>query len=184
MPEQVAIIACLLGAVLSYLIGLRAMQTSRRLANFRLRQEQIGRARRSFGITALLAILTVSLVVMGRNAEQNAPVPPPPPTSTKTQKPAATLQPKTSAPVPSSPTYFALTPTPASTSTTTATSMPSLPISIEAIFKSSVTPAGDLRIGAVRFSTELRKSQPVGPSTTFRNPIRRMYGVFSYEGMM
>ena len=199
----IAVILLLLGAALAYFFGIRSVQASRRLANFRLRRDTLARGRGSFVAAALLLLLSIGLIMAGRNSARNQPPPtatsaaPLAPAAISTSLPtlggpaassAATVPVTPASPaasstsVPPSPTFFTFTSTSAASPTpAAAASAPALPLSIEASIQSSVTPAADTQIGALRFSTEMNGLQPVGPGFLFRNPIKKMHAVFSYE---
>ncbi|HEY5902839.1 MAG TPA: hypothetical protein VIU39_09810, partial [Anaerolineales bacterium] len=186
MPGQVtliAVIVLLLGTILGYFVGLRGLQASRRLANYRLRQGAVRKARVAFGAGTVSAVLAIAALA---SVQRPGGIPASlPPSVTPTAFPpiATATAPTLWFPPSSTATFFSLTATPAASATPSATHRPSLPISIEAIFKGTVTPAADLKIGTLRFATEMRGLQPVGPGNRFSNPIKRMYGVFSYQNM-
>src|SRR5512135_3653962 len=59
-------ILLVLGAIVSYFSGIRALQASRRLADYRVRQKYIGRARWSLLIGMFLVAVAAVLIVANR----------------------------------------------------------------------------------------------------------------------
>jgi hypothetical protein len=69
------------------------------------------------------------------------------------------------------------------TATATSTATPHLPISLEIMVVSSVTPQGSATISDIRFSEALDDNYPIGNRSEFVNPIARMYASFAYRHM-
>src|SRR5688572_582225 len=148
-------IAIALGIVSSYVIAMRAVQESRRTANYLTRQQNIIRARRAFSMLGVLVVEGISLLVVSRLTQFQMPslsLPgdeTPPPADGITQTPAALDTPTIPA------TSFILTETPLASPTATASPQPSVPLVIEALFLGNVTPQPDITIGRIQFSTQI-----------------------------
>ncbi len=80
-----------------------------------------------------------------------------------------------------SPTFFVITPSPVNSPTSALTATPSLPIAVQALIQGTGTPAYDVQIGKLHFSTEINNFQLVSPGTSFHNPIKRVYAEFAYQ---
>src|SRR5688572_15952901 len=174
-------IAIALGIVSSYVIAMRAVQESRRTANYLTRQQNIIRARRAFWMLGVLTVAGISLLVVSRLTQFQMPTlsfsgeETPQPTVDGTQ----TAVPLNTPTVP--PTNFILTETPPASSTATASPQPSVPLVIEALFQGNVTPRADIAIGRVQFSTQIENNLPGAVASSFGNPIKQMYAFFTYE---
>ena len=88
----------------------------------------------------------------------------------------------TSSPTPvKSPTFFVITPSPINSPTSALTPTPALPIAVQALIQGTVTPAYDVQIGKIHFSTEINGYQLVAPATSFQNPIKRVFAEFTFQ---
>ena len=134
---------------------------------------------RLIGLAVFLAILGIALSRFGEPVAYSyfPPSPTAMPTSTATITPSITLTPTISL----TPT---ITDTPSITDTPTSTGTPFLPLAIEALFESSVTPNPDSVFSPIQFSTEYNGVNAVNPQSFFQNPIKHMYGVFTYDQML
>jgi len=174
-----AVILSALGVVLSAWAGVRAIQGGQRLTFFRLRQKRVAAGWRLFGLAVLLVFLTIFLVLRGEPiAYQYYP-----PTPTRSKTPTAT-------PIPSITLTPTITETPTITltseftNTPSPTSTPYLPLAIEVLFVSTITPDPEAVFSPLEFSTAMEGNVAVKPSTYFRNPLSGMYAVFSYDNMI
>jgi hypothetical protein len=176
---QAAIAIAVVGAFFSALIGYRSIRSSRKITFFRLRQQQTMRGWRLIGLAVFLAVLGIALSRFGEPVAYSYF--PPSPTATLTQTititPSITLTPTISL----TPT---ITDTPLITDTPTSTGTPFLPLAIEALFESSVTPNPDSVFSPIQFSTEYDGVNAVNPQSFFQNPLKHMYGVFTYDQML
>jgi hypothetical protein len=169
----------IVGALVGVLFGVRAIRDGSRTRFFRIRQQKIASGWRLMGLAILLG---AAAFAAGRYTEPVAyqyfpPSPTLSPTPTITLTPTISLTPTITL-TPS------ITNTPAVTDTPTATSTPFIPPAIEASFASVVTPNPDAIFSPLQFAQSIdNKYQPVGPATVFKNPIRRMYAIFSYDKM-
>jgi len=165
-------------AIVLFRMGLRAIQSARKLSFYRLRRQRMSGGWRMIIIGILLLLFAVWL---GRFGEPVAYRYFPP-------SPTITLTP-TISPVPSitlSPTITltpTITDTPSVTDTPTMTPTPYIPPAIEALFSSDVTPNPDAVFSPLQFSTVYENFECVAPSTTFVNPISSMTACFSYNNM-
>ena len=159
-------VACLVG-------GMRAIQLGRRTTYFRHRRDRVVAGWWLVG--AAIALFFVGSIVYQPGRPLAVP-------AQATSAPTVT-------PFPSSPTRTPTQAAPASTSTRaanpteSATAAPVIPLSIEALALSSVTPGASASITEIFFSPELDGQLAQNPSTAWVNPIRRMYAVFVYRDM-
>lgn len=174
-----AAVLAVLGALFSVRAGIRTIQSARKLTFYRLRAERTAVGWRLFALAVLLIGLAGWLAFYGEPAAYQyfPPSPIPSPTPSPTTIPTMTLSPT----ITLTPT---VTDTPSVTDTPTPTSTPFLPIAIEALFQSAVTPNPAAVFSPLEFSTEYDGVNAVDPQTVFQNPIRRMYGVFTYDQML
>src|SRR5512138_3345164 len=171
------------GAIVVYFSGIRSLQASRRLADYRMKRKYVARARWGL-IGGLLSVaVAASLFFLNRPA---APPPTPTPEATQTSvsaSPTATLPGPTPSPVPAqaTPTFFVITPSPAATNTSAATTTPFMPMAVQAMVQGSMTPVFPIEIGKLRFSTDINNYELVAPGTHFHNPVKQVYAVFNYQ---
>jgi hypothetical protein len=172
------ILLAVLAALIFFRVGIRAIQSARKLTFYRLRRQRMSGGWRRL-VTGMLLLLFA--VWLGRFGEPIAYRYFPP-------SPTASLTP-TISPVPSitlSPTITltpTITDTPSVTDTPTITSTPYIPPAIEALFSSIVTPNPNAAFSPLLFSTIYENSECVAPSTSFVNPIREIFACFSYDNM-
>jgi len=174
-----AVFLLTVGAILSLLLGVRAIRDGRKIRFFRIRQQKIAGGWRLVGLALLFCVVAFGV---GRYIEPVAyQYFPPSPTLSST--PSITLTPTISL-TPTITLTPSITNTPAVTDTPTATGTPFVPPAIEASFASIVTPNPDAIFSPLQFAQSIDNNyQPVGPATVFKNPIRRMYAIFSYDKM-
>jgi type VI secretion system secreted protein VgrG len=164
----------LASGVVCLLMGLRAIQLGLRTAYFRHRRDRIVAGWWLVGSAALLIVVGLLVFRVGdplfslprplfTSTPQAAPSAD---TSTATSRALSTPFPTQTRPAPSTP-----------------TSAPILPLSIEALITSQVTPGPDAAIAEIRFSPVMDGQLAQNPSARWRNPIRQMYAAFKYSGM-
>ncbi len=56
-----------------------------------------------------------------------------------------------------------------------------MPIAVEAMIQGTETPAFEVEVGRLRFSTTINGYQLIAPGESFPNPIKQMYAVFTYQ---
>src|SRR5258706_33355 len=177
----IAGIAIILGVVGSYIIAIRALQESRRSANYLIRQQNRLRARRSSFMLGVVVIAGISIFIFGRATQFHMPSlsfsgpETPLPSPEIIQTPLALESPTIAAPT------FVLTAVPAASPTAVPSLQPSLPLVIEALFQGNVTPRPDVTVGALQFSTVINNELPGAVASSFGNPIKQMYAFFPYE---
>ncbi len=174
-----AAILAAVGAFFSLRAGIRAIQSARQLTFYRLRNERMASGWQLFGLAIGMVGLAAWLAFYGEPAAYQyfPPSPTASLTPTITAIPTITLSPT----ITLTPT---LTETPLTTDTLTPTSTPFLPIGIEALFQSSVTPNPDAAFSPLVFSTQYDGVEAIDPQTVFENPIDTLYGVFTYDQML
>ena len=188
MQSNAILIAALifaLGILVTYFSGIRSLQSSRRLANFPQRQALAARGRRLIAFSGILLLGLLTLILVNIPAYFQRPATALSPTATIES--LALTETEAGSTTGVTATRFAVeatassTPSPAPpTETPTASPPPALPIVIEAMFQSQITPQPDARVSDLRFSTVMQNGQPVGAATIFLNPVRRFYAFFSY----
>ena len=145
----IGIIVFALGAIFSYYSGIRALQTSRRLADYRVRRRYEVRTRGSLITGTVCALIAIALAVLGEitltpgspvptGVTQVLATPSPTPQSLTSATPAAAQ---------SSPTSFVITPSPIITATSASTTTPSLPIAVQPMLQGTTTPVFQVEIG-------------------------------------
>ena len=172
------IILVVLFSLILFRVGIRSIQSARKLTFYRLRQQRTSTGWRMLATGVFLLLFAAWL---GRFGEPVAyryfpPSPTPSLTPTITLIPTVTLSPT----ITLTPT---ITDTPSVTDTPTITPTPYIPPAIEALFDSQVTPNPDAVFSPLQFSTVYENFECVAPSTTFVNPIREMWACFSYNNM-
>lgn len=172
------IFLAVLFAIFVFWMGIRSIQSARKLTFYRLRKQRMSGGWRMLGTSVLLVLFAVWLGGYGENVAYRyfPPSPTPSLTPTITLVPTITLSPT----ITLTPT---ITNTPSITDTPTMTSTPFIPPAIEALFNGDVTPNPDAVFSPLQFSTVYENFECVAPSTTFVNPIRSMTACFSYNNM-
>jgi hypothetical protein len=160
--------------------GIRFLRSSGDLPYFRLRQKRAVNAWRLIGLSIILLIVAGGLAFSGEDIAYNIFQV----TATSSPEPTASLTPSLTL----SPTITLTpseTPTLQFTYTPSATAIPQLPLSIEALFLSSVTPDSNAVFSPLTFSTGLNLStyDPSGVATEFQIPIPEIFASFSYDQM-
>jgi len=160
--------------------GIVSIRAGRKLPFFRMRRERMIRGWRLFFGALVLAILAY---VINNQAE-------PliysyfPPTATVTRTPTVSVTPTISL-TPTITLSPTITPTPSVSDTPTITPTPYIPLAIEARFESTTTPNPEAVFSKLIFTDGLDALyRPLNPGTIFTNPVRHMYAVFSYDGMV
>ena len=149
--------------------GVRALRLGSRTIYFRHRRQRVLAGWWMTGAGLLLAVIALFIF-----RAREVPLPAAPTSAPATQAASATPRPT-----------FTLTPRPtlALTQTPNATPTPHLPISLEIMVVSSVTPQASATISEIVFSETLLDNFPVGNRTEFFNPIERMYASFYHTHM-
>jgi len=177
---RTATVLALLFGLYSAWRGVRFLQSSGQLPYFRLRQKRAVYAWRLIGLSILLFALAAGLAFSGEEvAYRFFSV-----TATPTIEPTASLTPSPTQ-LPTITLTPSVTPTLEFTYTPSPTPIPQLPLSIQALFLSSVTPDGNAVFSPLTFSTGLNLSsyEPSGVDTIFSNPVDEIFASFSYDQM-
>lgn len=160
--------------------GVGSLRSSGQLPYFRLRQKRMLNAWRLIALAAFLLTLAAWLGFSGEDvAYRLFPV-----TTTPTVQSTASLTPSLTQ-MPTITLTPSITPTLEFTYTPSPTPIPRLPLSIEALFLSSVTPDNNAVFSPLVFSTGLNLSsyEPSGVGTVFQNPVNEIFASFSYDQM-
>jgi type VI secretion system secreted protein VgrG len=173
------VLLLVLFAILSVRSGIRTIQAARRMTFYHLRKQREASGWRQLGLGVLLLLGAVALPIYGLPIAYQyfPPSPTPSITPSITPVPSVTLSPT----ITITPT---LTDTPVESPTPTASATPNIPAPIEALFQSSVTPNPDVVFSPLEFTLAGGDYPAVKPDTVFQNPVRHMYGIFSYDGML
>lgn len=149
--------------------GVRALRLGSRTIYFRHRRQRVLAGWWMTGAGLLLAVVAVFMF-----RAREVPLPATPTSAPATQAASATPRPTSTA---------TPRPTRVVTQTAAATPTPHLPISLEIMVVSSVTPQSSATISEIVFSEALQDNFPVGNRTEFFNPIQRMYASFYHTHM-
>jgi type VI secretion system secreted protein VgrG len=163
------------------LLGIARIRGALKLKYYRKRRDMITSGWRLIFSSVILIGIAIFLSNYAEPVVYHFFKPSPIPTST----PTITLTPSITV-TPSITLTPSITPTPAESYTPTITVTPQMPPSIELKFESVVTPDENAIFSPLQFATniDLVTYQPIDTNTTFNNPIKHMYAVFSYDGMM
>ena len=138
-------------------------------------------------LAVLSGAVAVALLVLSRSGRPNSfPIPALPGSILSrvfaTGTPTARSSPVSSPTATQSPsTAPAVVPTAAFPMTAEPTSTPSMPIAVEALIQGTETPAAEVQVGRLRFSTTISGFTLIAPAESFPNPIKQMYAVFAYR---
>ena len=176
---QTALIFAIVIALYSLWRGFYLLTTAHKIKFFRLRQEHTTNGWRAFLVFFILGFLAFFLWVAAEPLAYRYF----PPTITATKMPTLTISPTiTLKPtITETPTY---TLTPSESYTPTSTSTPFIPEDVAQRFSSSVTPSANVLFSPIVFSDTVDQDNlPLNTNTSFTNPIKAMYAIFSYDQM-
>ena len=177
---RTALVISLIALVFSLWFGILSIRRARKLPFFRMRRETMVRGWRLLAWSVLWAVLALLL---------NSRVEPfiygfYPPTATSTLTPTPTLSPTISL-TPTITLSPTITFTPAVSNTPTVTTTPHMPLAVESLFLSTITPNPAAVFSPLTFTDGLDSLyRPLKPGVIFRNPISHMYAAFSYDKMV
>lgn len=177
---ETAVLLAVVGGFLLAWAGYQSIRSGSRLTFFRLRQQRVtgGWLQIFFGVGLLGLAYFLGMYGEPVAYQYFPPSPSPSLSPTITQIPTITLTPTISL----TPT---ITETPSITDTPTITPTPFMPLAIEALFESNVTPNPNAIFSPLTFALDIDSNfQPVRPATTFSNPLRRIYVLYSYDQMI
>ncbi len=160
-------------AVVSFFLlvsGVRALRLGSRTIYFRHRRQRVLAGWWMTGAGLLLAV--IALMIFRALDLSLAPAAP---TSVPVTKAASATPSRTSTPAPRSSREVTFTASPTST--------PHLPLSLEIMVVSSVTPQVSATIRNIRFAEALDEGFPIGDHSEFSNPVARMHATFFYSHM-
>jgi hypothetical protein len=177
---QLAALLMLLGLILAVWVGWRRIRAASQLRYYLLRRERLHQGWRLLLVGIGLGLLSILTQLFGRQAVYIII----PPTPSRTPSPTITSTPTIS----STPTVTAtasITPTPSQTATATITPTPVLPEAITVVFLDTVTPPPDAALSPIDIALRLdRLNRAITPETTFANPIKKLYGAFTYNNLL
>ncbi len=175
-----ALVLSVIGLVATLWMGVRSIQKGRKLLYFRLRQQLIARG---WSLIFSSLIFMASAMFFSQYAEPviyvfYKPSPTPTITATITMTPTITLTPT----ITQTPT---ITETPSVTETPLPSPTPSIPFEVQFNFTSEVSPNPEVVFSPLVFSKglDLKTYSPIGESTSFEYPIKKVVATFSYDGM-
>lgn len=159
--------------------GWQTIQSARQLTYFLLRRERLMEGWRWIAGGAVVGILAGLTLVFGRQVVGWVYQPPP----THTPTPSQTLPPSET-PIPSITLTPTISQTPTISPTPTDTGTPQLPASVAILLQESVTPNPDALFSPIEVGRRLdNQNNAINPDDEFDNPIRRLYGAFTYDGL-
>ncbi|MFN3741109.1 MAG: hypothetical protein ACK4VW_00370 [Anaerolineales bacterium] len=174
------VVLSILGALGLLYGGLQTIRASRRLTFFRLRRKRTRLGWRMIIAAFFLFTCATATGVWGEPLAYRYFPPSPTPTST----PLPIILPSLTPTPASSVTAAAITETPTLTPSPAFTPTPFIPLPIEALFTSNITPNPDAIFSPLQFSLAIRDFQAVRPGTYFRNPVgTTIYATFTYNNM-
>lgn len=174
-----AAVLSLLGALWIFRSGLRALQSARKLTFYRIKRQR----ERDGWFTLIGAALLLSLAVWLSFYGEPIAYRYFPPSPTLTLTPTVTVVPT----ITLSPTITftpTITDTPAVTDTPPFTSTPFIPLAIEALFESVVTPNPNAAFSPLQFTLNCANFLDFEAAAVFQNPIRYICAVFTYAEMI
>ena len=175
----VAIGLAIIGILLAFWAGIRALRKGRTLKFFRMRRDHMVRGWRLLFTSVFLLFLAVFLYFYGFKIIDTIIEP----TPTWTLTPTVTLTP-TITQTPTISLTPTITPTPAVTDTPTASATPHIPLAVESQFESTITPNPESIISPLVFAKGIDEEyNPVDPGTVFKNPVGHLYAIFTYNNM-
>jgi hypothetical protein len=152
--------------------GVRALRLGSRTIYFRHRRQRVLAGWWMTGAGILLAF--VAALMFHPQNPLLVPAPPSPtPVIIASLVPVTPSRTSTPTPHPSRTMTVPASPTPT----------PHLPLSLEIMVISSVTPQASATVGEIRFSTTLNNGYPIGNRYEWINPLTRMYASFVYTHM-
>ncbi len=167
-----------LGVLVAVRVGWVQIQAARKLPYYLLRKERMLIGWRWFALAAVFVVAGIVSASLGRRAVYAIypPTPSTTPTATKTATPTITPTLKNT----NTPT---ITLSPTVTPTATQTPTPSLPDEIRILLlRETQTPDPEAVFSPVLVARRIdRQNLPLGASEIFTNPIRRLFGTFSYN---
>jgi type VI secretion system secreted protein VgrG len=159
--------------------GWQTLRSARHLTYFLLRRERLLEGWRWIAGGASLGILAGLALVFGRQAVDLVYQPPP----TLTPTPSQTLPPSET-PIPSITLTPTISQTPTISATPTDTGTPQLPTSVAILLQESVTPNPEALFSPIAVARRLdNQNNAINPDDEFENPIRRLFGAFTYDGL-
>lgn len=174
-----AVVLSLLGALWILRSGIRALQAARKLTFYRIKRQRVRGGWFTLFVALLLLSFAIWLSIFGEPIAYRYF--PPSPTSTLTPTlttvPTITLSPT----ITSTPT---ITFTPAITDTPPFTTTPFIPLAIEALFESVVTPNPNAAFSQLQFTRNCSNFLEFEAAAVFQNPTRYICGVFTYAEMV
>jgi hypothetical protein len=177
---QTAIVISILAVIFSILTGIRSIQKARTLKFFRMRRDRMVRGWRLMGFGVGMVFVSLFLNFFAEPIIYRVY----PPTPTLTTTPTVTITPTITltTTVTLSPT---ITLTPDVTDTPTITPTPFVPLIIEILFESVVTPNAAALFSDLQFTQRIDDDfLPVDPGTVFENPVGHLYAHFSFDNML
>jgi hypothetical protein len=177
---QTAIIIAILTIIVSIWTGIRSIRKARTLKFFRMRRDRMVRGWRLMTFGVSLVFVTLFLNYFAEPLIYRAY----PPTPTQTTTPTVTITPTITL-TPTITITPSITVTPDVTDTPTITPTPFVPLIIEILFESKVTPNAATVFSDLQFTQQIDENfAPVDPAVVFENPVGHLYAHFSFDNMM
>lgn len=174
-----AVFLSIIGGLWILRAGVRALQAARKLTFYRIKRQRVRAGWFTLFVALLLLSFSIWLSIFGEPIAYRY-FPPSPTltlTPTRTTIPTITLSPTiTSTP--------SITFTPAVTNTPPFTLTPFIPLAIEALFESVVTPNPNAAFSQIQFTRNCSSFTNFEAAAVFQNPTRYLCGVFTYAEMV
>lgn len=169
----------LLSAGVLLFFALRRIVGAGRLRYYLLRREETVGGWRLALVAITIGFASAVVFTLGRPAAYVLV----PPTPSVTPSPTVSLTP-TISPTPTVTITPSISATPSITPTPTPTPTPVLPERLLLLFQDTVTPRPEALLSPVLVSTRLNASNlAVEPSESFDNPVGKLFGAFTYDGL-
>ena len=176
-----ASILAIVGLLVSLWVGVRAIRTARTLRFFRMRRVRMVRGWRLILFAFCLGIISIFIQQFAEPAIYRFY----PPTATQSNTPTITLTPTLTL-TPTITLTPTVTSTPSESETPTVTATPQVPLVIEVLFESKVTPNPAAIFSNLTFTQGINPNtyEPLKPGILFQNPVGHIYALFSYDKMV
>jgi hypothetical protein len=181
VDRSIALLVGLLSLLMLGLIwlGYQRIRAAQQLPYFTLRRQRLREGWRLVGLGFSLGLFGLFTRLFGAQAALVLITPTPSLTPTPTLTPTASVT-----PTPSITPTASATLTPSITPTPSATPTPEIPGALTVLFRETITPRPEAVFSQLEFAGQLdRLNRAIRPAEAFDNPIGRLFGAFTYDGL-